>query len=113
MQTGKGKVVRADYRCLSASKPREMVWEQELEGTPFERILSESRLEVGLKESGGSTRLTLTARQRLRGLSRLGSPMMRRGTARTLDEALEGVERALSAGEGSTLETEVDDGGEP
>jgi hypothetical protein len=43
----------------------------------------------------------LTSRQDLRGMSRLGSPMMRRATANTLDEALNGIERALvSAPEG-------------
>jgi hypothetical protein len=34
-------------------------------------------------------------RQVLRGLSRLGSPLMRRATSRTVSEALEGLDRAL------------------
>jgi hypothetical protein len=34
--------------------------------------------------------------ERLRGLSRLGSPMMRRATRQRLDEALAGIERALT-----------------
>jgi len=34
--------------------------------------------------------------QTLRGLSRLGSPMMRRGQGSLLDEALDGIERALT-----------------
>ena len=78
------------------SEPTSIVWEQEIAGTPFERILTESKLEFGLAAENGSTKLTITARQRVRGLSRLGSPMLRRGTAQTLYDALAGIERAVS-----------------
>ncbi len=40
--------------------------------------------------------MTLAGSERLRGLSRLGSPMMRRAIRRRLDEALDGIERALT-----------------
>jgi hypothetical protein len=40
--------------------------------------------------------VTLAAAQTLRGLSRLGSPMMRHGQGALLDEALDGIERALT-----------------
>jgi hypothetical protein len=36
-------------------------------------------------------------------MSRLGSPMMRRATARTLEEALDGIDRAVGAGAGEGL----------
>jgi hypothetical protein len=36
--------------------------------------------------------------RRLRGLSRLGSPMMRRAIGRTLNEALAGLETASTGG---------------
>jgi hypothetical protein len=39
--------------------------------------------------------VTLASSERLRGLSRLGSPMMRRATKRRLDDALDGIEQAL------------------
>jgi hypothetical protein len=52
-------------------------------------------LEIGLEPSNGSTEVELTSRQSLRGMSRFGSPMMRRATRQTLDEALDGIERAL------------------
>jgi hypothetical protein len=96
--TDRGNVVRADYRRLSTSEPSSMVWEQEIVGTPFERILSEAKLEFALADAERGTKVTITARQRTRGLSRLGSPMLRQGTARMLDEALDGVERAVSEG---------------
>ena len=71
------------------------VWEQEIEGTPFERVLRSARLEIGLRPQAGGTEVTLTTDEALRGLSRLGAPMMRGAARRRLDEALGGIERAL------------------
>jgi uncharacterized protein YndB with AHSA1/START domain len=94
--TERGKGVRADFRCTSAAPAERYLWEQELEGTPFERILRYSRLEIQLDDGGErGTRVRLASSERLRGLSRLGSPMMRMATRRRLDEALDGLERAL------------------
>jgi uncharacterized protein YndB with AHSA1/START domain len=91
-----GRGIRADFRCTSSAERERYVWEQELEGSPFERVLRSSVLEIGMAPGGsGGTEVTLTSRQGLRGLSRLGSPMMRRGTARILEQALQGMERAL------------------
>ena len=96
LATSKGKPVRADFRCVAATHGERLVWRQELEGTPFERFMREAELELRLEpHAGEGTELTLQARRRLRGLSRLGSPMMRRATGRTLDSALDGIERAL------------------
>ena len=96
--TERGRGVRADYRCTSAAAGERYVWEQELEGTPFERILKFSRLDIELADGGdGETRVRLSSQERLRGLSRLGSPMMRMATRRRLDEALDGIERAAGA----------------
>ena len=93
-ETGRG--VRADYRCTSAAAGERYVWEQEIEGTPFERILRSSSLEIRMADGGqDETRVTLSSRERLRGLSRLGSPMMRMATRRRLDEALDGIDRAV------------------
>src|SRR5437762_215410 len=47
--TKRGRSVRADYRVRRAAGKRGAVWEQELEGTPFERLLSESVTEVALE----------------------------------------------------------------
>lgn len=94
--TDRGKGVRADYRCTSAATGERYVWEQEVEGTPFERILRFSRLEIRLEEGRGEgTSVRLASSERLRGLSRLGSPMMRMATRRRLDEALDGIEQAV------------------
>jgi len=96
--TERGKGVRADFRCTSAATGERYVWEQEVEGTPFERILRYARLEIGLDDGkAGGTLVRLLASERLRGLSRLGSPMMRVAVRRRLDEALDGIERAVGA----------------
>src|ERR671919_1259361 len=72
-----GRGVRADFRCTSAAAGERYVWEQQLEGSPFERVLRSSVTEIGLAPAGAEkTEVTVTSRQRLRGLSRLGSPMM-------------------------------------
>ena len=96
LETAEGRGVRADYRCLSSAERERYVWEQQLDGTPFARHLRASRVEIALRERDGGTEVTLTSVQALRGLSRLGSPMMRRGQGAILDEALNGIERALT-----------------
>jgi uncharacterized protein YndB with AHSA1/START domain len=99
LQTAEGRGVRADYRCLSSREGERYVWEQQLEGTPFERHLRSSTVEVALRGVDGETEVSLTSAQTLRGMSRLGSPMMRGGQGKILDEALDGIERALTRGQ--------------
>lgn len=96
LETSEGRGVRADYRCLSSAENERYVWEQELEGTPFARHLRSSRIEIALREAGDGTQVDLSSVQALKGMSRLGSPMMRRGQGEILDEALDGIERALT-----------------
>jgi uncharacterized protein YndB with AHSA1/START domain len=96
LATAEGRGVRADYRCLSSAERERYVWEQELEGTPFARHLKASRVEIALGGGDGGTEVTLSSVQTMRGMSRLGSPMMRRGQGAILNEALDGIERALT-----------------
>ena len=96
LETAEGRGVRADFRCVSSAEGQRYAWEQQLEGTPFAKHLSSSKVEINLRaEKDGGTRVALTSEQTLRGLSRFGSPMMRGGQGRILDEALAGLERAL------------------
>lgn len=97
LETRDGRGVRADYRCISAASGERYVFEQQVDGTPFERILRSSRTEIRLRPSDGETEVTLASEQRLRGLSRFGSPMMRRAVGRTLAEALSGLDQAVGA----------------
>lgn len=96
LETAEGRGVRADFRCLSSAAGERYVWEQQLAGTPFERHLRRSTIEVGLRGEDGGTAVSLTSEQKLRGLSRLGSPLMRGGQGKILDQALDGIEQALT-----------------
>ena len=95
LETQRGTTVRADYRCIARDEGRRLAWAQDVEGTPFERILRDSELEITLEHEHETTRVTVAMRENLRGLSRLGSPMVRAAARRRIDEALEGIERAL------------------
>lgn len=93
--TKKRRPVRVDFRLLESEEPVRRSWEQEIPGTPFERVLAESVTEFEIGPEAGGSRVTVVARQRLRGYSRTGGFMLRRATRKTLDEALEGLERIL------------------
>ncbi|HEY5709639.1 MAG TPA: SRPBCC family protein [Solirubrobacterales bacterium] len=94
--TAEGRGVRADFRCTESVEGERYAWEQQLVGTPFERHLRRYEVVVALQDEGEGTEVSLTAAQALRGLSRLGGPMMRRGQGTLLNEALDGIERALT-----------------
>jgi uncharacterized protein YndB with AHSA1/START domain len=96
LETAEGRGVRADFRCLSSADEERYVWEQQLTGTPFERHLRRSRVEIELRPEGEGTLVAISSEQALRGMSRLGSPLMWRGQGKTIDEALDGIERALT-----------------
>ncbi|HET6831880.1 MAG TPA: SRPBCC family protein [Solirubrobacterales bacterium] len=100
MRTSGGRPVRADYRCAEATAQSRLLWRQELDGTPFAGFLRSAELEIRLEAGEGRTAVTILARRRLRGMSRLGSPMMRRATGRTLERALDGIERTIPGGDG-------------
>jgi uncharacterized protein YndB with AHSA1/START domain len=95
LETAGGRGVRADFRCVSAAENERYVWEQELEGTPFERHLKGLRVEIGMRERDGGTEVRIAEEQTLKGMSKLGSPLMRRARREALDQALDGIERAL------------------
>ena len=95
MKTAKGKSVRADFELVEADEAaRSLCWEQRLEGTPFARLLSAAHTRVRLQEAGAGTNVTIELHQSLAGLlPRLGSMLVRRAAATTIEEALDGLER--------------------
>jgi uncharacterized protein YndB with AHSA1/START domain len=105
LTTKKGRAVRMDFRVLERIPPvpgddeaGRCVWEQEIEGTPFARVLGEALTEVVLLPGpGGGTQVTLALTQRLRGYSRTGGFLLRRASRERLDEALSGLERIFTA----------------
>jgi len=91
LKTERGRPMRADFRIVASERPRSLAWTQELTGTPFARVLRESTVELRLEPEDDGTRVTLTQRQRLRGYSITGGPLVRRATEAKLAEALDGL----------------------
>jgi carbon monoxide dehydrogenase subunit G len=92
LATKDGRSLRADFRVVHSRAPERRAWEQELAGTPFERVFAAASTEVKLLPDGEGTRVTLVVRQQVRGSARLGGFMVRRATGRLLDEALDALE---------------------
>jgi uncharacterized protein YndB with AHSA1/START domain len=97
MRSDRGRVVRADWRLEDSARPLRRSWSQAIEGTPFERVISERRLEVRLAPAGGGTTVTLELRQRSRKLGRFGDLVLRAPAGRELDAALAQLAEALAA----------------
>ena len=90
-KTQKGRAVRADYTLLESVEGRSISWSQDLEDSPFERLMDEATTEVDLAAAGDATEVTIVLRQKLRGWARFAPFLVKRGTRRLLDEALEGL----------------------
>ena|ERR1700729_575057 len=122
-----GKIVRADFKLLEQVERQRVVWAQQVEDTPFARVLRSAETEItiadarGGQASGGvidghgehrpATAVTIELRQelqgfrgestlslRMSGISRFGSPLVRRAAAATIEEALDGLERIVGGG---------------
>lgn len=98
MTTERGRSVRADFRLTALDEPTHAGWAQEVEGTPFENLLQASTIDVRLKVDGVGTKVTLEQTTRMKGVSRLGGPMVRKASRGLLDEALDGLERLHADG---------------
>ncbi len=119
-----GKIVRADFKLLERVDRQRIVWSQQVENTPFARVLRSAETEITLAgasaehTAGGlagghgehlsATEVTIELRQELQGfspragsgswtsgLSRFGSPLVRRAAHSTLDEALDRLEQIV------------------
>jgi uncharacterized protein YndB with AHSA1/START domain len=98
LTTAKGRSVRADFTIVEADPPRRARWRQELEGSPFARVLAEAETELRLAPAadGAGTEVTLVARETAHGMSnRLGTFLMRRAARQRLSDALEGLARIV------------------
>jgi uncharacterized protein YndB with AHSA1/START domain len=92
----KGKSVRADYSLVEAREAEWLQWKQELEETPFERLLSASVTALELvPETEGGTRVRLTLDQRARGWARFSPFQLRAAAAKQAEGALEGLAELL------------------
>lgn len=91
LRSHRGRPVRADFTIVELQEPRRAAWEQELAGSPFARVLERSLIRLELDGEPAGTRVAIVHEQTLRGTSRTGGWMLRRATARRLDEALAGL----------------------
>jgi uncharacterized protein YndB with AHSA1/START domain len=96
--TAKGRGVRADFRIVETREPRLLRWAQELEGSPFERLLAEAvtTVELAPGDGGAGTTVTIELRQQLLGWSRLTPFLFKRAARRQLADALAGLDAAVS-----------------
>ena len=89
MRSDRGALVRADFRVGQRNRPRVITWAQELENTPFAKLLSKAETTVTLEASGeDATRVEVRLEQRLQGLSRFGGFLVKRAARKQLDGAL-------------------------
>ena len=100
LTSGKGdRSLRADYTLVDEQHPHRRTWRHEVDESPFERVLTSSVTEVELSPVGdGETQVTISTQLGLRGFSRLGGGQIRRATRKTIDGALDGLERTVGQG---------------
>ena len=96
LRSSRGRAVRADWRLDGQERGAWRAWAQEIEGTPFAKVLAERRVEARLEPAADGTRVTLELRQRGRGMARFGRFMLRRAARRELDGALDGLAKTVS-----------------
>ena len=100
LQTDGGKSVRADFRTEQRRAPQLVRWQQDVEGTPFERLFSSASTEIRIADHDAGSRVTIEESVGLRGFSRFGGFMVRRATRRRLDAALDGLAALYAEAEG-------------
>jgi uncharacterized protein YndB with AHSA1/START domain len=93
----RGRQVRADFRVVVFDERElRLCWSQQLEGSPFARLLEAAETELRLESEGRATKVTIELRQKLHGLfPNLGASRVRRAARSTLEEALDGLERIV------------------
>jgi uncharacterized protein YndB with AHSA1/START domain len=93
----RGRLVRADFRVVAYDE-QELVlrWSQQVQDTPFARLLSAAETELRLEPTSAGTNVTIELRQSLHGLfPNLGATRVRRAARATLEEALDGLEKIV------------------
>jgi uncharacterized protein YndB with AHSA1/START domain len=89
--SGHGKAVRADFTRLTAEHLERLTWRQEVEESPFERILAAATTEILLGDAEGGTRVTIELDQRPRGWARFAPFQFRSAGVRQVQGALDGL----------------------
>jgi uncharacterized protein YndB with AHSA1/START domain len=92
----KGKSVRMDYTRVEAAAPTRLVWRQEVEASPFERILAEATTSLELTEAEDGTRVAIELDQKPRGWARFAPLQFRAAGTRQVQGAVEGLEKLFA-----------------
>lgn len=99
LRSDRGAQVRADYRVGRRNRPRLVAWTQDLEGTPFAKLLRHAETTVTLEPEGdAATRVEVRLEQRLQGVSRFGGFLVKRAARKQLDGALRALAELHTAG---------------
>jgi uncharacterized protein YndB with AHSA1/START domain len=101
LRSDRGRSIRADHRLSELRENERIAWTQLLDGTPFERVMSEGFTAVTLEPTADATatKVTLERRQAMRGMARFGGGfMIRRATGKVLDEALDALAGLVAPG---------------
>jgi uncharacterized protein YndB with AHSA1/START domain len=93
LTSAKGKSVRMDYTRVAADEPTRLVWRQEVEASPFERILAEATTSVDLSEADGGTLVVVALDQKPRGWARFAPLQFRAAGTRQVQGAVDGLQR--------------------
>lgn len=88
LATPRGRALRADWRVVAEEPRARRRWAQDLEGSPFARLLTAHEVEVSLTAEAGATSVAVEIEQRLRGWARFAPFLVRRAARRQADEAL-------------------------
>jgi uncharacterized protein YndB with AHSA1/START domain len=99
LSSPKGKSLRVDYSRVESEPERRMVWRQEVEESPFERILASATTEIALAEDAGGTRVTVSLDQRPRGWARFAPLQFRAAGKRQVEGAVEGLDAVFGRAE--------------
>jgi uncharacterized protein YndB with AHSA1/START domain len=89
LRSDKGALVRADFRIAVRHKPTAIAWSQDLDDTPFARLLRSSETRITLAAAGPeATAVEVRLDQKQHGVSRLGGFIVRRAARKQVDDAL-------------------------
>ena len=99
LSSPKGKALRVDYTRLEIEPESRLVWRQEVDESPFERILASATTEIALAPEPEGTRVTVALDQRPRGWARFAPLQFRAAGKRQVEGATEGLEAVFGGGD--------------
>jgi uncharacterized protein YndB with AHSA1/START domain len=95
LRSSRGVPVRTDWRVTASRRPELQRWEQELQGTPFQKALQRSAVEVRLERTDhGGCRVSVAVERTLVSRGAIAGLLGRRAAKRQAGDALARLVRA-------------------